>query len=100
MIFTGWDTPLALVKAELVQKEYEGYPVPQSLKDQVAALDGEKDAMNFEAADILFEALDTLPKDPEFSYVQPNELVTVLHTTKKGAYGVGKFPYAAREWDS
>ena len=46
MIFTGWDTPLALLQLELIQREYEGHRVPEDLKEQVAALDDERDAMN------------------------------------------------------
>ena len=89
MIFTGWDTPLKLVEAEVVQKEYEGIPVPDDLKERVAALDDEKDAMNFDAADELFEALDKLPKDPEFSYVQPNDLESIRKERPDGPRQLG-----------
>ena len=58
MIFTGWDTPLALLQLELIQREYEGHRVPEDLKEQVAALDDERDAMNFRAVDPLHRALD------------------------------------------
>ena len=42
MIFSAWTTPLALLRLELIQRDYEGHPVPEGLKEQVAALDGEK----------------------------------------------------------
>ena len=74
MIFTGWDTPLGLVKAELVQKEYEGFLVPDTLKDQVAAMDSDRDEMDFAAIDDLFMVIDKLPADPQFTYAQPNDL--------------------------
>lgn len=74
MIFTGWATPLTLLQLELVQRDYEGHPVPEDLKEQVAALDDDKDAMNFEAVDTLYRALDKLPKDPTFAYVHPMSL--------------------------
>ena len=64
MIFSAWTTPLALLRLELIQRDYEGHPVPEGLKEQVAALDGEKDAMNFEVVDTLYKALDRLPRDP------------------------------------
>ncbi len=64
MIFAGWDTPLALLQMEVVQREYEGHRVPEDLKERITALDGERDAMNFEAANTLYGALDELPKDP------------------------------------
>jgi ADP-ribosylglycohydrolase len=94
MIFTGWDTPLKLVKAEVVQKEYEGIPVPDDLKERVAALDDEKDAMNFDAVDSLFEALDKLPGDPEFSYVQPNDLESIRKERPDGPRQLGGIPDA------
>ena len=31
MIFTGWESPLALLKYELVQLEYEGVQVPKEI---------------------------------------------------------------------
>ncbi len=58
MIFTGYEGPLQLLKYEAVQKAYEGYPVPGSIEEQINQLDSEKDAMNFEAVDIIYKKLD------------------------------------------
>ena len=74
MIFTGWTTPLELLGAELIQREYEGYPVPDSLRERVSDLDREADAMNFAAIDPLFDELAGLRKSSDFSYSQPNDL--------------------------
>ena len=68
MIFTGWEGPLRLLQMEVIQREYEGHPVPRDLKEQVAALDDEQDDMNFEAVDPFYKALEELPKDPAFPY--------------------------------
>ena len=77
MIFTGWDTPLSALKTELVQKEYEGFLVPDTIKNKVSALDCEKDAMNFAVIDDIWKALDKSPPNPKFSYVQPNDLEAI-----------------------
>ena len=69
MIFTGWDTPLSVLKTELVQKEYEGFLVPDTIKNKVSALDCENDAMNFTVIDDIWTALDKLPANPKFPYV-------------------------------
>ena len=39
MMFTGWSTPLGLLEEELGQRAYEGHPVPESLRDKVAAIE-------------------------------------------------------------
>ena len=76
------DNPLTLLRLELIQRDYEGHPVPEDLKEQVAALDGEKDAMNF-------EALDKLPRDPNFAYVQPNDLEDIRRERPDGPRQLG-----------
>ena len=89
MIFTGWDTPLALLQLELIQRDYEGHRVPKDLKEQVAALEDERDAMNFGAVDPLYSALDELPKDPAFGYVQPNDLEGIRRERPAGPRQLG-----------
>jgi ADP-ribosylglycohydrolase len=89
MIFTGWEGPLKLLQMELIQREYEGHGVPEDLKEQVAALDDEQDDMNFEAVDPLFKALEQLPKDPEFAYVQPNDLAGIRSERPDGPRQLG-----------
>ena len=41
MIFTGWESPLALLKYELVQLDYEGVVVPSEITNKVKDLDEE-----------------------------------------------------------
>ena len=89
MIFGGWATPLTLLQLELIQRDYEGHPVPEDLKGQIAALDDEKDAMNFEAVDTLYRALDELPRDPNFAYVQPNDLEEIRRERPDGPRQLG-----------
>ena len=74
MMFTGWTTPLELLKAELNQREYEGYPVPDSIRERASTLDPEHDSMNIRAIDPLFDELAALPKASDFRYSQPNDL--------------------------
>ena len=45
-MFAGWDTPLNLLKAEIDQLEYEGYTVPESIRDQIEQLHPTQDAFN------------------------------------------------------
>ena len=89
MIFTGWETPLTLLGHELIQRDYEGHTVPEDLKEKVAAFDDEKDAMNFEAVDTLYRALDQLPKDQAFAYVQPNDLESIRKERPDGPRQLG-----------
>ena len=94
MIFTGWEGPLTLLQLEVTQREYEGHTVPENLKEQIAALDDEKDAFNFEAVDVLYKELDTLPQDPEFPYVQPNDLDGIRRERPDGPRQLGSVPEA------
>ena len=89
MIFTGWDTPLSLLQLELIQRDYEGHRVPDEVKEQVAALDDERDRMNFKAVDTLYSALEELPKDPDFAYVQPNDLDGIRRERPDGPRRLG-----------
>lgn len=89
MIFSGWEGPLGLLRLEMIQREYEGHPVPPDLKAQIAALDDEKDDMNFEAVDPLYAALQKLPKDPAFTYVQPNDLEGIRSERPSGPRQLG-----------
>ena len=89
MIFTGWDTPLTLLRMELIQRDYEGHTVPEDLREQVAALDDEQDTMNFEAVDTLYRELDRVPKDRAFGYAQPNDLEGIREERPDGPRQLG-----------
>lgn len=74
MLTTGYFDALRLLKDEVVQTEYEGYIVPDSIKERIAELHPETDVFNEPAIDELFEEIRKLPKDPFFKYIQPNNL--------------------------
>lgn len=73
----------------MTQREYEGHPVPPDLKAQIAALDDEKDAFNFEAVDTLYRDLEKLPRDPKFQYIQPNNLEGIRKERPDGPRQLG-----------
>ena len=74
MIITGWDSGVKLLKSEIEQVEYEGFVVPQELKEEINSLHDVYDA-NYELKiNELTEKLRNLSKDPNFKYVQPNDL--------------------------
>ena len=89
MIFTGWETPLELLRMEVVQRDYEGFKVPDALREQVASLDKEADAMNFKVVDEIYKKLEQLPRDPDFCYVQPNDLETIRKERPDGPRQLG-----------
>ena len=79
-MFTGWTSPLSLLKEELVQREYEGHPIPDQIREQVASLDKEGDRMNTSAIDPLFDQISELPRSTAFRYEQPNDLdLSLIH---------------------
>ncbi len=70
-LFGGWDTPVALLKAELAQRDYEGCIAPPQLSATIRELDEAQSATRIAA---LFEALAALKPDPAFHYDQPDDL--------------------------
>ena len=90
MIFTGYESPLILLKHEVIQRDYEGHTVPNDLKGQIAALDDEKDAWDFERVDTLYRALDNVQADPAFPYVQPNDLEDIRRARPDGPRQLGE----------
>lgn len=74
MIISGWDTPVKLLKEEVIQSEYEGYKVPEELKKEISSLNDTNDAYDEIKINKLSGKLKNLQKDPGFSYVQPNSL--------------------------
>ncbi len=74
MIITGWDSGVKLLKSEIAQTEYEGFIVPQELKEEINSLSDTYDANNEVEINRLTEKLKNLPKDPNFKYAQPNDL--------------------------
>ncbi|MBW2061987.1 MAG: ADP-ribosylglycohydrolase family protein [Deltaproteobacteria bacterium] len=73
-MYAGWDTPVRQLKAEMVQLEYEGYPVPESIRVQVEQLHDTLDAFNEQKIQTLYTAFQNLAQDPNYNYVQPNDL--------------------------
>ncbi len=86
MLATGYNSPLELLKYELVQLEYEGFIVPESAKDAVKSLDPEKDAFNESAILKISKSLEGLPRDPKFRYVQPNGLDEIRRERPAGPH--------------
>ena len=74
MIVTGWDSGVNLLRNEIGQAEYEGFIVPNELKEEIYSLHSIFDANNEAKISELTEKLKNLPKDPTFKYIQPNDL--------------------------
>ena len=83
-MFTGYTTPLGLLELELDQREYEGHPVPDSIREQVSSLDPDEDSMNIAVTDPIFDELEALPKTADFHYVQPNDLASIRRERPDG----------------
>ena len=78
ILFSGWDTPLNLLKAEVTQLEYEGRPVPGRLKERINNLPVTNDPWPTPEMEILAEELERLEMDKKFPFVQPNDLAAIL----------------------
>ena len=76
--------PLSLLKEELVQREYEGHPIPDEIREKVAVLDKEGDWMNTSAIDPLFDQIGKLPRSTAFHFEQPNDLESIKNARPDG----------------
>ncbi|MBW1711389.1 MAG: ADP-ribosylglycohydrolase family protein [Deltaproteobacteria bacterium] len=83
-MYAGWDTPVRQLKGELVQLEYEGYQVSESIRVQAEQLHDTLDAFNENQIQAVYTQLQNLPQNPKFNYVQPNELRAIRHERPEG----------------
>ena len=84
MIFTGWESPLALLKYELVQLEYEGVQVPKEIAKRVTCLDDESHKMDFDLVDEIYSDLNNLKVSSSFPYEQPYTLTEIKKARPSG----------------
>ena len=84
MIFTGWESPLALLKYELVQLEYEGVQVPKEIAKRVTCLDDESHKMDFDLVDEIYSDLNNLKVSSSFPYEQPYTLTEIKQARPSG----------------
>ena len=73
MLISGWQTPLELLREELIQLEQEGRVVPDSLRKEVETLVAEKEPWAARIEEVAAQ-LTGLPMRPEWPYEEPDEL--------------------------
>jgi ADP-ribosylglycohydrolase len=71
------------LRAELVQREYEGALVPGGLRDEIVELDDSNS--DSERIRSLQAALVALPHAPDFPYVQPHDLKSIRRERPRGS---------------
>ena len=94
MIFTGWESPLALLKYELVQLDYEGVVVPSEIINKVKDLDDETHKMDFDLVDKIYLELEALKVAPSFKYDQPYALNDIKKARPAGPRKLDSIPDA------
>ncbi|NUO47822.1 MAG: ADP-ribosylglycohydrolase family protein [Polyangiaceae bacterium] len=70
----AWDTPLNLLKEEIVQRRDEGCRIPDDLVARIEALDPERHAYDVAVVDPLYDELMAVPDDPVLAAAEPNGL--------------------------
>lgn len=84
MLIAGYETPLRLLGHELVQLEYEGFKVPERAKELFGQLNPDSDDFNEIGIQRVRALLEKLPRNPEFHYVQPDDLETIRRERPDG----------------
>lgn len=83
MLVTGWDTPLKQLTLEIEQLEFEGYLVPQNVKETLAQLDPNVHAYDESKLFPIKNMLQNLQRAPDFPYVQPDHWDEIQLQLKK-----------------
>lgn len=76
-IMSGWDNWKNLLEYEFVQKEYEGFIVPERARTLFEML-SPRDATNEEKISEIYSLLENAEKNPDFKYVQPYHLDDIV----------------------
>lgn len=76
-MIAAWESPIAQLEREVDQREYEGYLVPQWIKEQVAEIHDGTEFANRDRITALYDELRRLDRDPNFPFVQPNDLAGI-----------------------
>ncbi len=74
----GWDTLAELVREEVIQRQQEGYLVPEDLVEKVQTAGEDEITLRQ-----LYQSLTTLPLDPHFPYLEPSDLAEIQATRPK-----------------
>jgi ADP-ribosylglycohydrolase len=87
----AWDTPLGLLREELVQRADEGCVIPATLRERVAAID-EADAYDESRIGPLYEEVMALPEDEALAAAEPNDLDAIRALRPDGPRDLGWSP--------
>ncbi len=79
----GWTTPIQLLKEELIQLEYEGYLIPEEIREQVEMIDPDHDAYS-DSIPGIYRQLEHLQKRPDYDWVEPNGLEEIRALRPQG----------------
>jgi hypothetical protein len=88
----SWDTPLNLLRLEVVQRRDEGCEIPPDLLGAIDALDRERDAFDRSLVDPLYDELMALPEDAALAAREPNDLDAIHALRPAGPRDLGWAP--------
>ncbi len=94
----AWDTPLNLLREEIVARREEGCVVPPALVDRIGALDP-NEPYNLHAIDPLYDELMSVPDDGDLAAREPNELDAIRALRPDGPRDLGYRPSEAEAID-
>jgi len=87
----SWDTPLRLLREEVVQRRDEGCAIPPDLGQRIEAVP-EDAAFDRARVDALWAELDALVEDPELAAAEPNDLAAIRALRPNGPRDLGWEP--------
>jgi hypothetical protein len=83
MLIAGWDTPLALAKAESARRIYERCAAPHSITEALDRFETEAQCSH-QGLEAVLSALAALAPSKAFTYGQPDELEAIRKARPPG----------------
>lgn len=88
----AWETPLALLREEVIQRRDEGCVIPADLSSRIASLDQSLHAYDEAVVTPLYDELMGLPEDAELARAEPNDLGAIRALRPDGPRDLGWQP--------
>ncbi|MFO0554963.1 MAG: ADP-ribosylglycohydrolase family protein [Polyangiaceae bacterium] len=95
----AWETPLNLLRLEVIQRRDEGCSIPDGLLARIDALDGATQAYDVRAVDPLYDELMALPAAKALAADEPSELEAIRALRPAGPRDLGYRPSDAEALD-
>ena len=84
MLIAGYTSARELLREEIAELEYEGFVIPERVREAFAMLHPEADACNESAIRKIYRLLDGASRRPDWEWVEPDDLEAIRRERPSG----------------